>query len=78
MVMVLRPGYRVVLVDGTTHFVAEPPTLGTVEVLRDLLGWEAHYDAHNMTIELRSPPCECGCETVTQAEGAVTLADSRD
>ena len=62
MVLVIKPEYRVVLVDGVTHFVAEPPGKGTVELLRDLLGWEAHYDAHNMTVELRSPPCVGGCE----------------
>lgn len=78
MVIVLRPGYRVVLVDGTTHFVAEPPTMGSVEILRDLLGWQAHYDAHTMTVELRSPACNGGCETTTRAEGAVTVADCRD
>ena len=71
MVIVIKPEYRVVLVDGVTHFVAEPPGKGTVELLRDLLGWEAHYDTHNMTVELRSPPCGCGCQSA--AEGGVSI-----
>ena len=64
MVIILKPNYRVVVVDGVTHCLAEPPTLGTVELLRDVLGWEARHDAHTMTVELRSPACGCGCETV--------------
>ena len=76
MVIILKPGYRVVVVDGVTQFVAEPPTLGTVEILRDLLGWEARFDAHTMTVELRSPSCGCGCETA--GGGGVTVADCRD
>lgn len=55
MVLLLKPNYRVVTVDGVTHCLAEPPTLGTVELLCDILGWAAHYDAHTMTVELRSP-----------------------
>ena len=73
MVLVIKPEYRVVLVDGVTHFVAEPPGKGTVELLRDLLGWEAHYDTHNMTVELRSPPCAGGCGCQSAAEGGVSI-----
>jgi len=66
MVLVLKPEYRVVIVDGVTHVLAEPPGKGTVELLRDVLGWSARHDCHTMTVELRSPCCN-GCATETVA-----------
>jgi hypothetical protein len=72
MVLVLKPNYRVVVVDGVTHCLAEPPTLGTVELLRDVLGWEARYSYHDGNVTLYSP-CAGGCETV--AGGEVTVRE---
>ncbi len=68
MVLILKPNYRVAVRDGETHFLAEPPTLGTVEILRDLLGWSAYYDAHTMTVELHSPDETCGLQGWAQAK----------
>ena len=75
MSILLKPGWPTVLIDGTTHTLPEPPTMGAVHLLV-AAGWAARFDAHDMSVELIAPTCGCNC--TTQAEGAVTIADCRD
>ena len=74
MVLIIRPGCPLVVVDGTTHTLADPPTLATVHLLRDVLRWSAHYSDCGRTVELHSPRCLGWCRTL--AEGGVTIVGS--
>ena len=72
MVLIIRPGCPLVVVEGTTHTLLEPPTMATVRLLRDVLRWSAHYFDNGRTVELHSPRCLGECRTA--AEGGVTIA----
>jgi len=74
MVLILQVGCPLVVVDGVSYTLGKPVTEAMIELLRDILGWSEHTDAHGQSTELRSPPCRCGCRTVS--EGAVTIAGS--
>lgn len=74
MVLILQPGCSLVVVDGVTHRLAQPVTVATIDLLCDVLGWSEYADAGGQSIELRSPPCQCACRTIS--EGAVTVAGS--
>jgi len=75
MVLILKPDYRVAIVDGVVHYLAEPPGKGTIELLRDVLGWQAHYDCHRGAVELRAP-CGGGCACETVGGGAIETTNA--